>query len=103
MDTEKKRLTLKEIFIKFKRILLFVILISFGYALSEAYHFKNGKDGGKTRIKTLNETSVAINERGEFMLIDRNTGEFVLYQDSIGRSIFELYAATMKSTYERGQ
>lgn len=43
--------------------------------------------------KTISETSVAVNERGELMLIDRNKGTYQLYQDSVGRMIFNMYAA----------
>jgi hypothetical protein len=47
--------------------------------------------------KTIGETSIAINERGELMVIDRKTGEYHLYQDSVGRTIFNMYAGRIYS------
>lgn len=44
-------------------------------------------------LKQLETTSVAINERGELMIIDRNTGTFVTYNDTIAKLIFDMYSS----------
>lgn len=49
------------------------------------------------RPKTIQETSISINERGELMMIDRGTGEYRLYQDSVGKVIFNMYAGRIYS------
>ena len=43
--------------------------------------------------KTITKTSIAVNERGELMIIDRVEGTYQLYQDSVGQVIFNIYAA----------
>jgi hypothetical protein len=48
-------------------------------------------------MKMVKETSVAVNERGELMLIDRKNGTFQIYQDSVGQIIFKMYANKMYS------
>lgn len=48
-------------------------------------------------MKVMSNTSVAVNERGELMLIDRKNGTFQIYQDSVGKSIFKMYANKMYS------
>ena len=48
----------------------------------------------KLRIK-LSTTSIAVNERGEVMIIDRKTGSYEVYADSVGKMIFDLYAGRM--------
>ena len=48
-------------------------------------------------MKVMTNTSVAVNERGELMLIDRKNGTFQIYQDSIGKAIFKMYANKMYS------
>lgn len=48
-------------------------------------------------MKYMKETSVAVNERGELMLIDRKNGTFQIYQDSVGKTIFKMYASKMYS------
>lgn len=44
-------------------------------------------------INLLSETSVAINERNELLIIDRASGTYAVYQDSVGLMIFNLYAS----------
>jgi hypothetical protein len=46
-------------------------------------------------IKPLMTTSVAINERNELLVIDRKTGIYSIYSDSVGTVIFNLYANRM--------
>jgi hypothetical protein len=43
--------------------------------------------------RAINETSIAINERGELMVIDRADGSCQLFEDSVGKVIFDMYAA----------
>ena len=45
----------------------------------------------------LDETSIAINERNELMIIDRSTGMYEVYESKIGNTIFSLYANQMYS------
>lgn len=87
------------------RILGFVCLVVLGYILSELYHYSTMErdkiDFSSPKVtKTIKETSVAINERNELMIIDRTTGEYEIYQDSIGQSIFNLYATRIQSQYQ---
>jgi hypothetical protein len=42
--------------------------------------------------KKSETTSVAINERGELMVIDRKGGAYTLYDATVGDMIFKLYA-----------
>lgn len=43
--------------------------------------------------RAIKETSIAINERGELMVIDRTDGSCQLFEDSVGKVIFDMYAA----------
>ena len=42
---------------------------------------------------SMENTSVAINERKELLILNRDNGELLLLQDSVGLAIFNLYAA----------
>jgi hypothetical protein len=46
-------------------------------------------------VKPISTTSVAINERSELLIIDRKTGLYTIYEDSVGAVIFNLYANKM--------
>ncbi len=77
------------------RILLVIIALSSGYAISEIRHrYKESLVEGKSPMvaRPAAEISVAINERNELMLIDRRNGKYEIYQDSTGMQIFNLYA-----------
>jgi uncharacterized cupredoxin-like copper-binding protein len=38
------------------------------------------------------EISIAVNESGELIMIERATGKYIVYSDSIGQTIFGMYA-----------
>jgi hypothetical protein len=38
------------------------------------------------------EISIAVNESNELIMIDRATGEYIVYSDQIGQTIFGMYA-----------
>ena len=78
-------------------ISVIVIALITGAALMELSYrisVKNAKKGVVyQRPKTTSEVSVAVNDRSELMIIDRSNGSYTLYQDSVGRRIFNMYAA----------
>ena len=45
------------------------------------------------QVQKIESTSIAINDRGELMVIDRQTGKYLLFQDSVGQQIFNQYAS----------
>lgn len=62
-----------------------------GYYYWVMTHKTNDRDQLQN-VKELKTTSVAINERDELLVIDRKTGRYTIYQDSVGVVIFKLYA-----------
>lgn len=65
-----------------------------GYYYSK---IKNAPDVDKPTMQIqpavkLHDVSIAINERNEMLIIDRKTGEYMTYQDSVGMAVFTLYA-----------
>ena len=95
-------------FIQAGKIAILITAISIGFAISEFNHWLKAKQEDKPQViqkmksvKTLQKTSVAINERNELMVIDRSTGEFEIYSDSIGQTIFSLYAGRIYSQTQK--
>jgi len=79
------------------RIAIIATAVVIGIISHDIYQRVTNPQPAEMRIrfekpKTITETSIAINERGELMVIDRITGEYHLYQDSVGRAIFNMYA-----------
>jgi hypothetical protein len=85
----------KKFFNNVGKIAVIVIAMACGYAASEIYHRYDAsiKAHKMQEPKTVKETSAAINERGELMVIDRKYGTYQIYDGEVGRLIFELYAS----------
>lgn len=67
-----------------------------GFFASQLYtEYKKSKNSPITvqETQTLKNTSVAINERGELMVIDRQNGKYIIYDGEVGNVIFQLYAS----------
>lgn len=46
-------------------------------------------------VKYPQTVSVAVNESNDVILMDKTTGEYQIYSDSVGLAIFKLYANKM--------
>lgn len=82
---------------KLGNLLVLIIALFAGGIIGYYYHHFS-----KTRntisiddVKTIEATSVAINERGELLIIDRKSGRYSLYDDAVGSAIFGMYANKM--------
>jgi hypothetical protein len=65
-----------------------------GFCIGYYYELALNKVKGDAwqEAKTLKNTSVAVNENAELLIIDKKTGVYTIYSDSIGRVIFNVYA-----------
>jgi hypothetical protein len=79
-----------------RRIAIVLVSMTFGFYVHTVYadiaNRPKCKGPSASPIKLLKQTSVAINERNELMIIDRATGTYDTYDASVGRTIFTLYA-----------
>jgi hypothetical protein len=48
-------------------------------------------------VKTTKTTSVALDEKNQLILINKETGEYQVYSDSLGLNIFNIYAKSIVS------
>jgi len=100
MDTQKFNFknfaeTFKRFFSNLGKVAAILTAIASGYAASEIYHRYDStvKAHKMQDAKTSKETSVAINERGELMVIDRGSGTYQMFDNQVGQTIFNLYAS----------
>lgn len=63
-----------------------------GFLIGYYYWLMFVKTTGQKEAQKLSAVSIAVNERGELMIIDRINGVYSIYQDSVGQEIFNLYA-----------
>jgi len=54
----------------------------------------NKNKASKVQVKTIvkSEVNLAIDENNHLIVIEKKTGNYSIYQDSIGKTIFKLYA-----------
>jgi hypothetical protein len=64
-----------------------------GFLIGYYYWLMFAKANGPKVAQTMSSVSIAINDRGELMIIDRANGLYAIYQDSVGQAIFNLYAS----------
>ncbi len=103
MKNEKFALLLtktKTVFNHVGKITIILTALIVGFVAGELYHRANQKRDEKLPmdLKTvhgLNETSIAINERNELLIIDRKTGTYEIYEDAVGKVVLRLYASQM--------
>lgn len=78
-------------------LVLVVALFAGGIIGYYYYHFSQKKEATVEleKVRGIEQTSVAINERSELMIIDRTTGKYTIYDDSVGTAIFSMYASKM--------
>jgi hypothetical protein len=77
-----------------------VILVSVGtamFSLGSAYQSHKAKEQTKVEnpyahAYSPEEISIAVNESNELIMIERATGEYIVYSDQIGQTIFGMYA-----------
>lgn len=79
---------------KLGNLLMLAISLVAGFFIGYYYWVMTNKvdKSQLDNVKPLKTTSVAINERNELLVIDRKTGVYSIYQDSVGQVIFNLYA-----------
>ena len=79
---------------KIGKATVIIAAIAIGFISGDIYNnYKNHtKMSSMQNARKADETSVAVNERGELMIIDRKTGAYTLYENGLGQSIFNIYA-----------
>ena len=82
------------------KIGIIVSAISIGFFAGEFYYKSKNSSEKKLpmdlkQVHSLKETSIAINERDELLIINRKAGDYEIYDPSVGKVIFRLYASQM--------
>lgn len=52
-----------------------------------------GEKNSHVAPKSSTQTTTSVTDRGELMILDRESGRFELYDESVGHNIFKAYGA----------
>jgi hypothetical protein len=88
MDWSKIMTTLKKV----GSYTLILLALSSGFFLGRVSHEILPKVEAKPTVKQASDISIAINESNQMMVIDKKTGKYDMFADSVGITIFRMYA-----------
>jgi len=71
---------------------IILLALSSGFFLGRVSHEILPKVETKPTVKQASEISIAINESNQMMVIDKKTGKYDMFADSVGITIFRMYA-----------
>lgn len=92
----KSALEKVKVFIKhFMFYVVFVLSLIAGFSVG--YHYKTlvsltKNNISKPEVVMKQDISLAIDESNNLLVINKKDGTYILYEDSVGRTIFNLYA-----------
>lgn len=92
---------IKTVISHIKNMLFYILIMLIGYLSSESYHYiMNIKNKEHQKIINKKQLSIALNEKEDLIIIDYFNKETLIFKDSIGRDIFNLYITLFHSKYQ---
>jgi len=94
-ETTKKRINYTNVISTLKKVgnYTFILLVlSSGFFLGRVSNDILPKVEVKPTVKQADEISIAINESNQMLIIDKKTGKYDMFADSVGTTIFRMYA-----------
>ena len=64
---------------------------------------KEAEDNPYAHAFSPEEISIAVNESNELIMIERATGDYIVYSDQIGQTIFGMYANRIQQEVVNGK
>jgi hypothetical protein len=90
--TENFKNKLKLVFSRFMNVIIVVSTLVAGFGLG--YYFQELKVKPQAVNETIlnKEVRIAIDSEDKLIIMDRKTGSYTIYSDSIGKMVFKMYA-----------
>jgi hypothetical protein len=91
---------IKTIAIRFMNSLIVVTTLIAGFGLG--YYFQELKVKPQAVNETIlnKEVRIAVDSEDKLIIMDRKTGQYVIYSDSVGKAVFKMYASKIVNTVE---
>jgi hypothetical protein len=85
---------IKKVLNNFLLVIAICISIGLGFVIGQNYHRLIPDEVPTFKIKYVKKSdiNIAVDESNRLILIDNKNGDYVIYSDSIGNSIFNIYA-----------
>lgn len=94
---KKNNEKIKKIFNQILKVISFMLIIAASIGLGIFYEKNNTVKIEKPNVTKVGRSDVriAIDESNNLIIINNESGEYAIYQDSIGKSIFNIYARSI--------
>jgi hypothetical protein len=91
--TEEQKEKIKKFFNRFMNVTIVATTLVAGFGMG--YYFQELKRQPKAVNETIlnKEVRIAIDSEDKLILMDRKTGGYTIYSDSVGKIIFKMYAS----------
>jgi len=91
--TEEFKEKFKTAFARFMNVTIVASTLIAGFGLG--YYFQELKMKPKAVNETIlnKEVRIAVDSESKLIIMDRKTGQYIIYSDSVGNAIFKMYAS----------
>ena len=95
--TEEFKEKFKTAFARFMNVTIVASTLIAGFGLG--YYFQELKMKPQAVNETIlnKEVRIAVDSENKLIIMDRKTGQYIIYSDSVGSAIFKMYAAKIAS------
>ena len=78
-------------------VFLLLVLVA-GFFVGKTYVELKPEEKDPLTTQSVDKVSIAVDESNQILIINRETGEYQIYSDSVGITIFKMYANRIYST-----
>lgn len=96
MENRKERIS--NLFNKLGNYILIIAMLIIGFFIGKYSNTINPREDQIMKSLSEKEISIAINESNDLLIIDKKSGKYEIFSDSVGLTIFRMYAGKISQT-----
>jgi hypothetical protein len=75
-----------------------LLVLAAGFFVGKTYVELKPGEKNHLSVQSVDQVSIAVDESNQILIINRETGEYQIFSDSVGITIFKMYANWIYST-----
>ena len=75
-----------------------LLVLAAGFFVGKTYVELKPEEKDPLTTQSVDKVSIAVDENNQILIINRETGEYQIFSDSVGITIFKMYANRIYST-----
>jgi hypothetical protein len=100
MQNQTSKQKVVDFFKKLGNYALILAMLVIGFFIGKFYNqiISPKEAESQIQIHTMKEISIAVNESNDLMIMDKKTGNYKIFEDSVGLTIFRMYAGKISQS-----